>query len=83
MAEYAHTKVQLQERLMVREKRFGELLITAQSPMPPLPGKVNAKGMLTVSVDEIEKYIAIQKAHAAHAAIQAFLETTFEETDSY
>lgn len=83
MAEYAHTKVQLQERLMVREKRFGELLIAAQSPMPPLPGKVNAKGMLSVSVDEIEKYIAIQKAHAAHAAIQAFLETTFEETNSY
>jgi hypothetical protein len=34
-------------------------------------------------VDEIEKYIAIQKAHAAHAAIQAFLETTYEETGNY
>ena len=83
MAENAHTKVQLQERLMVREKRFGELLIAAQSPMPALPGKVNAKGILTVSVDDIEKYIAIQKANAAHAAIQAFLETTYEEKDSY
>jgi hypothetical protein len=82
MAEIAHTKTQLQERLMVREKRFGELLIAAQSPMPALPGKV-AKGVLTVSLDDIEKYIAIQKANAAHAAIQAFLETTYEETDSY
>ena len=52
-------------------------------PCPPLPGKVNAKGMLTVPLDEIEKYIAVQKANAAHAAIQAFLETTYEETDSY
>jgi hypothetical protein len=83
MAEIAHTKTQLQERLMVREKRFGELLIAAQSPMPALPGKVNAKGSLTVSVDDIEKYISIQKANAAHAAIQAFLETTYEEKDSY
>jgi hypothetical protein len=48
-----------------------------------LPGKVNAKGILTVSVDDIEKYIAVQKANAAHAAIQAFLETTYEENDSY
>jgi hypothetical protein len=74
--------MELQERLMVREKRFGELLIAAQSPMPDLPGKINAKGVLTVPVDEMKKYIAIQKADAAHAAIQAFLETTFEE-DNY
>jgi hypothetical protein len=74
--------MELQERLMVREKRFGELLIAAQPPMPALPGKVNVKGMLTVPVDEMKKYIAIQKADAAHAAIQAFLETTFEE-DNY
>jgi hypothetical protein len=50
--------------------------------MPELPGKINVKGVLTVPVDEIKKYIAIQKADAAHAAIQAFLETTFEE-DNY
>ena len=83
MAENAHTKRQLQDRLMVREKKFGELLIAAQSPMPNLPGKVNAKGILTAPVDEINKYIAIQKANAAHAAIQAFLETTFEEDDNH
>jgi len=82
MSETTHTKMELQERLMVREKRFGELLIAAQSPMPDLPGKINAKGVLTVPVDEMKKYIAIQKADAAHAAIQAFLETTFEE-DNY
>ena len=34
-------------------------------------------------LDDIEKYIAVQKANAAHAAIQAFLETTYEEADSY
>jgi len=67
---------------MIREKRFGELLKATQSPMPELPGKIDVKGMLTVPVDEIKKYIAIQKADAAHAAIQAFLETTFEE-DNY
>jgi protein required for attachment to host cells len=82
MSETTHTKMQLQERLMIREKRFGELLIAAQPPMLELPGKINAKGVLTVPVDEIKKYIAIQKADAAHAAIQAFLETTFEE-DNY
>jgi len=68
---------------MVREKRFGELLITAQSPMPALPGKVNAKGILTVSVDDIEKYIAVQKSQCRPCRDSAFLETTYEENDSY
>jgi hypothetical protein len=53
-----------------------------QAPMPKLPGKVNTKGILTVSVDEINQYIATQKANAAHAAVQAFLETTFQEVDN-
>jgi hypothetical protein len=82
MAENAHTKKQLQDRLMVREKRFGELLLALQSPMPKLPGKVSAKGILTVPVDEINKYIATQKANAAHATVEAFLETTFQEVDN-
>ena len=82
MTENAHTKKQLQDRLMVREKRFGELLLALQSPMPKLPGKVSAKGILTVPVDEINKYIATQKANAAHAAVEAFLETTFQEVDN-
>ena len=80
--EIAHTKKELEDRLTVREKRFSEVLLALQPPAPKLPGKVNAKGILTVPVDEIHKYIAIEKANAAHAAIHAFLETTFEEVDN-
>jgi hypothetical protein len=38
--------------------------------MPDLPVRINAKGILTVPVNEIRKYIAIQKADAAHPTIQ-------------
>jgi len=79
--ENAHTKKELEDRLMVREKKFGEVLIALQPPTPKLPGKVS-KGILAVPVAEINKYIATEKANAAHAAIHAFLETTFEEFEN-
>jgi len=81
MNEISLTKRELEERILMREKRFGEMLLALQKPMPKLPGTINNKGILTVPVAKIEKYIADEKANAAHAAIHAFLEASFEKLD--
>lgn len=73
------TKRQLESRVMLREKRFRELLVTLQPSMPEPPGTIK-DGILTVPVNEIELYIKKSNAAVSQATIRAFLATAFDES---